>query len=434
MPDKMTILRQLEAGEITANEAMALMSQTRPQEPTEPKQPQTWQPNSNTPPPLPHDFRNDHTFQEDHDFRNDHGPHHQPSWAEGIFGWVGELVEDITDGLKDIDIDLDFTGFGGGHTRNVVFASKPVSQSLNLLELHGKNDKIEIQSHDGDVVHIQCEYTAKRPEDTVHFSDNGGNVSLMFDDKTMRSVKILCRVPRVHINELYAETKNDSISVVNIAGGNINLVTKNDPIHLEAINCKTLSARTKNDNIKARAISADSITFATTNSKITVDDIHAGEVCLTTTNAGIKTFAINATHIKLQTTNAGLKLDDALVCDGSLFWEGERTLEAFTTNGGIKFRVPHGAELCLEASTSMGRVQCGIPLYNVLDSKSYLKGESIGYPRLGAGFQLSLGLAILLSRLSNIKTPRFGKAAESGCFYCITHSIAISAQRHKRLG
>ena len=395
--NKMRILERLEAGEITAAEAMALMKnqENRQGAPPDPRQI-----NPNRPQPshshANYQSQSQNQNQNQNQNQHQHQRHQESGWGGGLFGWVGEMVSDITesitDSLSDIDVDINLSDFvGGGHSRTEHFTSKPILQSLAQLELNGKNDKIEIHGHDGNTVQISCEYDARYPDAHVYYHEENGHISLQFDDKAMKSVKVLCRVPRVHVGKITALTKNDSILMVNVAAGDIELATKNDPIYIEAINCTNLIAHTKNDNIKARAISGHTVFLETTNSKIVAEDIHADTLTLSTTNSGIKTAAIDANHLCIRTTNSGLKLEDTFFCDGSLFWDGERTLEATTTNSGIKLQVPQGVGLQLEASARGGKVLCDMPLYGAVGDRSYVKGECTSYAT--AGRRLSVRLA-----------------------------------------
>ncbi|MCL2404860.1 MAG: DUF4097 family beta strand repeat-containing protein [Defluviitaleaceae bacterium] len=389
---KMQILQRLESGEITADEALAMISQIN---------------DTHTPPheskhvdPSPADPRqinpNTHQHHQSHDQEN-YGDyeHHAPDWVNNLVGWVGDVVEEITDSVRDADVSVNisdfFSGEYGHYKRTENFTSKPVLQGLAKLELNGKNDIVEIYAYDGDCVQIRCEYDARRADNYVHFLDDNGNVALWFDDKTMRSVRVMCYVPRVHIGHIHATTKNSRIQVADIIADEINLTTKNDKIVIESVNCNSLTAITKNDNIKAIAVSGDNISLETTNAKIMAENIHAGLLNLKTTNASIKTSDVDAVHLMMNTTNSSLKMENTLM-NASAFWENERTLEAYTTNGNIKLGIPGGIGFNLEANTTDGKIKCDIPLYRTEGShKTYLVGESTDYATTGRRLSMRLG-------------------------------------------
>jgi len=240
-------------------------------------------------------------------------------------------------------------------------------------------------------VQIRCDYDARHPDSYVQFSDGNGQVALWYDDKAMRSVKVLCYVPRVKIGHIHAVNKNGRIRVADVVAGEISLHSKNDKINLESVTCHSLTAITQNDNIKAVAVTGENIYLETTNSKITAEDIHAASLILKTTNAGIKTDSIDAANLVMNTTNSSLKLEDTLM-NTSEFWESERTIEAYTTNDSIKLSVPGGIGLNIEANTTSGKAVSEIPLYKTeSSSKSRLVGESVDYATAGRRLRVRLG-------------------------------------------
>ena len=391
--NNLEILQRLESGEITAEEALAMMNQKKP--PTPP--PST--------PPVTHERQFDPRQIDPCKSHHTHAAHdlegHEdrttgnPEWLDSLLGWVGDTVDDIAGSIKDSEVRVNlsdiFSGSYGHYNHTEHFTSQPVLQGLAQLEIHGKNDKIEIYGYDGDCVQIRCDYDARRPDSFVQFHEEDGHITLWFEDKAMRSVRVVCHVPRVHVGYINAITKNARVHVADITAGEINVSTKNDAILLESIRCGGLTATTRNENIKAMAIQGDNILLETTNAKITAEDIHASALTLNTTNAGIKTAYLDVEHLAMKTTNSRLKLEETLL-NTSEFWEGERTLEAYTTNGGIRFWMPGGIGLNIEANTTDGKVTSEVPLYRADDSrKAHLMGESRDYAVAGRRLKVRLG-------------------------------------------
>jgi len=390
--NKLRILQRLESGEITAEEAMAMISQySGPATP-----PPTGTPVARGPNQLDPRQADPRKSQPHHSYNPEtRDGHHTPDWIDNMVGWVGNFVEEVTDSVRDTEVVANLSdivsGTYGHHKKTENFTSAPILQGLSQLELSGKNDIIEIYAYDGDRVQIRCDYDSRRPDGYVQFHDENGHIALWFDEKIMRSVRITCYIPRVQIGHIHAITKNARIQAADITAGEINLTTKNDKIVIESIRCGNLTAITKNEKINAAAIFAENIHLETANDKITVQDLHATHVTLKTTNAGIKTAAIDAVHLVMNTTNAGLKMQNTLPYTGA-FWEGERTLEAYTTNGSIKLGIPGGIGFAVEASTNDGKVTSSVPLYeSERSSKTYLEGESTDYATTGRRLNVRLG-------------------------------------------
>jgi len=387
--NNLKILQRLESGEITAEEALAMMNRQKPAPPM--PGPSSTREESIDPRQI--DPRKSHHIHEGHDTYEDHSTGN-PEWLDNLLGWVGETVDDIAGSIKDSEVSANisdiFSGSYGHYNHTESFTSRPVLQGLTQLDIHGKNDKIEIYAYDGDCVQLHCEYDARRPDSYVQFHEEDGHIALWFDDKSMRSVKVVCRVPRVHIGYLNAVTKNARIHLADITARDINLSTKNDVILLESIRCGGLTANTRNENIKAMAIQGENILLETTNAKITVSDIHANALTLNTTNASIKTAYLDVSHLSLKTTNTRIKLEETLL-NSSEYWEGERTLEAYTTNGGIRLRMPGDIGLSIVANTTDSKVTSEVPLYREDTHKTRLVGETMDYAVAGRKLRVQLG-------------------------------------------
>ena len=375
--DKMKILQRLEDGEITADEALAMMNQI-----------------GKAAPPRDHG-------QGQHQERQQQNQGNQPQgstsddWLGDVVGWVGDLVGDIAGGIRDMDVPghvSDFLSGTYGHNRRTeTFVSNPVSQSLAQLELYGKNDKIEILAYDGDCVRIECSYDARNVEDYVQFHEGNGCISLLFDEKAMRSVGVICQVPRVHIGHIHAMTKNASVMLGGATADSIHLITKNANVYVESTKAKELVAESTNANIKAIGVSGGGILLKTTNAKVVVESITADSLSITTTNGSIKAEALDVADIRMKTTNSSLKLENLLAGQNSDFWNGERSLEAFTTNSGVRFNVPPGVGLSLDAKTTSSKVTCDIPLYASENTKTRLVGESVNYAASARRLRVVLG-------------------------------------------
>lgn len=374
---KMEILKQLEEGKITANEALAMLGQQKP--------------------------KNEESFKKDTDdfaFSHD-GRERQAGWVENLMGWVGDVVNDVTQGVSDLDISANFNDFVSGnygHFKNILqFESSPISQSAKKIILTGKNAAVHVSGYEGNTVQIECAYDARREDVQVYFAEENGIYQLIYDEKIMRHLSIKCRLPKVLFEEVYISSKNDKVIVDGLVGNFVHLRTKNDVIQASSIKCKRLITESKNDSISIWDIHADEITVDTTNSKIIVEDILAGILRLKTTNGGIKTARVNAVQEFLSTTNAKIKYEANI--NSSESWDGERVFEASTTNGNIVYTVSSGESIKIKAFTINGKINCKCDNLNYSEfSKGYMSGESVDY-----GFSGKKKLVKLSTTNSTIK-------------------------------
>jgi len=353
---KFDVLKQLEEGKITAQEALAMLGQEKP--------------GGAAPPPEAREPGN---------------------WVENLVGWVGDVVTDVVEGVQDMDIPgniSDLVGGTFGHYRGTeVFTSRVVNQNIAGLTVVGKNSRVVVRGYDGDVIRVECSFDARRPDAEVYFHEDNGVFQLMYDEKMMRYMSINCEVPRVMIQEVLIASKNDKVLVEGIRGGQVRLATKNDALKIEGISCTELVAQNRNAVIKARGVSAVNVHFETTNDTIVAEDFNAGLVSLKTSNAKIKTANVNSTSLYLHTTNAGIKLP----CVFADLWDGEKVIEAHTTNGGITFSTPFDVGLKIQAFTSNSKITCQRDDLHYSDfSKGHMQGESRDYDVSGKKLRVKL--------------------------------------------
>jgi len=378
---KIEVLKQLEEGKISAEDALAMLGQQKPPTPPMSTAGQT----RGVPPVSP--TGTGHTGQV-HGFesRRDSASPSASNWLDDLVGWVGDVVHDVVEGVQDMGISDNIADFVGGvyghHKMSETFASQVISQGISGLTLVGKNARVNVRGYDGDVIRVECNYDSRRPDAEVYFHEENGVFQLVYDEKMMRSMSINCEVPRVMISEVLVASKNAKVLVEGLTAGRVRIASKNDGIKAESISCTDLIIQNRNDAIRALGIGAENIHLETTNTKIVVESIRANIAELKTTNARIQTENVDVINMHLQTTNSGLKLSKMF--HGIDNWDGERVLEAHTTNGGIAFVAPSDMALKIQAYTTHGKIACGREDLAYSDfSKGYINGESFDYEHRG---------------------------------------------------
>ena len=403
---KIEVLKQLEEGKISAEDALAMLGQQKP--PSAEGQPQQPQNAAHTPgqpqdvsytsghtrgvPPVPPQTGHSHGFESRG--RGEHVPPPATSnWLDDLFGWVGDVVHDVVEGVQDMGIHDNIADFVGGvyghHKRSETFASQTLRQDISGLTLVGKNARVTVRGYDGDVIRVECNFDSRRPDAEVYFHEENGVFQLVYDEKMMRTMSINCEVPRIMISEVLVASKNAKVLVEGLTAGRVRIASKNDGIKVESLSCTELIVQNRNDAIRVFGVGAENIHLETTNAKIVAESIRANIANLKTSNARIQTENADVINMQLHTTNSGLKLNKTLQgIDGH---DGERVLEAHTTNGGIVFVAPLEMALNIQAYTTHGKVACGREDLSYSDfSKGYINGESHSYEHKGNRMRVKL--------------------------------------------
>jgi len=390
---KIKILEMLQEGKITVEESIKLMEQVPDETPK--MDPRQINPNKRK--------SNDDFDWEDADWGGESSEGGDdwgglPSFANRIktgiedmigtdFASIGNDIKQAFDDLDDMEPGVHIVGlgqiFGGNkHKSSVSFVSDPIPQAINNLKLLGKNSTVDIKAYDGDCLRITCKYTPKRPDAQVFFSSENDNYEVLYDYNAMRSMAIYAEVPRkAFIENLHGESKNSSVDLAGIRCKNAHLLTKNSSIRIENVTADEIVARTRNSSIKCENLTSNNIEFETSNSKIDVQDSTAQTARLTTSNAKVTTEYCDIKQLFIKTSNAGIKMEH-LFKNGAAqdSWDGERIVEAYTSNGGVSIYLPRDVAAMVQASTSNGRIDSELP--NMLmneTSKNYMSGKSADY-------------------------------------------------------
>ena len=359
---KSEILSQLEQGKINASEAFEMLNQLS--EHTTSSQHDT-EYCGNGPAPQAQDAP---------------PPHTHPGWVEGLVGDISGAVQDAIEGIKDMNIGVSISEFMDGtyghHKNTMTFTSNPVLQGISKLVIIGKNARVSVNGYDGNVIRVKCAYDARHPNTEVLFHEENGIYQVMYDESRIRTMEIACEVPHAMINSAHIASKNGAIHVQDIRAVDVALYTKNAKILANNINCAKFVAQSRNDAIKVRTLASSNVHLETTNAKIHTEDMRADNAQLKTSNSGIKIEKIDVANLKLHTTNTGLKLDKLNV--GS--WHGVRTLEAYTTNGGISLSTLSDIGVRVYACAAGGKlIWKKDDIYFSESSKYQAQGESSNY-------------------------------------------------------
>jgi|GEM_PF-3864047 len=289
--EKMKILEMLEKGEITAEQASALLSQVSP-------------------------------HKAERRERKEHDPF-GIGWS-GLSAELGNIVEEVTSGIEEVTSSLSEV-FGNSFFTEMKGERVSFSQSSGAIQgdiasvkLISKNAKLVIIGHDENFIRLSGEYVAKHSEARPVINLEGNKVEIAYDYHAMHSMKILCELPNVFIERLQLDNKNSSIKV-------------------SEIRCRNLSAKTKNASIKLSDVEADKAILETSNASIATEEVKFNQLYTKTSNASIKLHdflngAENAEayehEVEAYTTNASISVE--------LPENFAYKIQATTTNAGVK--------------------------------------------------------------------------------------------------
>ncbi len=278
-----------------------------------------------------------------------------------IFNALGELGNDMGNLLsRSIDEIKEFgsnLNIGNNYETINNNADIDISHIENVkLDFKSVNGKIRIHKTEGDkvLIHSKCDYKKGVLDDGeiyFDFFEENGKVTFLPKYKNNISIDLDILVPNREYDHISLETSNGQVLVENIKSNTINISTSNGSIDTYNSKFKNLTALTKNGRIEVRDVISDEIDLNTSNSSILLMMIKTNNISAKTSNSKIIVNDLDANQSRLKTTNSSISLDGSMVEEVYLN----------TSNGRINVRDLDIDKLKLvDISTNNGDIDCKV--------------------------------------------------------------------------
>lgn len=348
--EKMLILKMLEEGKISSEEAIKLLEAI---ENGSGKQSQT---ESNN-------YKKQNGFQSEvekvrerlHDwkkeFKSNYGDYKQKDFDRTIEDFVdkaeklGKNVAATTFGIVDKVVDAvgsfidtnSFNIFGSYKLEERTYEAEAVEGTALYIE--GANGTIILKKHQDNRIIIKSKVRSPQSnaDQILKFDNEQGNISLKVDkavnvsvshevflpETSFKYVKLITNNGKIYAEDTVADvfeaiTRNGHIEIIGGKSDKINVNTKNARIQISYVTGKEIDINTTNSMIDIKHIKTGKITAITTNGRILAENLQGDEespdmdVYFKTTNAWIKVnmndMEDRGYKVKAQTTNGGINL------------------------------------------------------------------------------------------------------------------------------
>lgn len=285
---------------------------------------------------------------------------------------LGKNVAYTTFGL--VDKVIDFVGsFVDTNTFNFFGSCPTVEKSFETpatagmeLDVEATNGAIVVKKHLDNKIVIKSRIKSRsnNADDVLMFTDDGNIVSLKLNNPGNVSVYHEIFLPAVKFKK-------------------INLVTANGRIYAEDSLSESFNATTRNGHIELMGVNSDAIVTSTKNARIQVSYVIGKNIEIETTNSVIDIKHIKAENVKVETTNGRILVENAQNYENI----PEMNLSLKTTNGGIKVNMNDMDQkgYKVRAKTTNGGINLLIPemIYHNVNRQSpggnFVEAESNGY-------------------------------------------------------
>jgi DUF4097 and DUF4098 domain-containing protein YvlB len=285
---------------------------------------------------------------------------------------IGKTVAATTFGLVDKMVDFvgsfvdttAFNIFGSYKTEERTFESA-ITEGADLF-IEGSNGSILVKKHLDDKIIIKSKVRSPQnnADEILAYEEGNSKVSLKLSNKDNVSVSHEVFLPVVKFNNVKFENSNGKIYVEDCNSSSFECTTKNGAIDLMGVNSDKISVSTRNARVQIGYVIGRTIEINTYNSLIEMKNVKSETVKASTTNGrlfveNVQTYEnCDETNLLLKTSNAGIKVNMNDM-----------------DNRGYK----------VKAQTSFGNVNLLIPelVYHNINKqgsgKSFIEAESNGY-------------------------------------------------------
>ncbi|RCX18265.1 DUF4097 and DUF4098 domain-containing protein YvlB [Anaerobacterium chartisolvens] len=256
--------------------------------------------------------------------------------ASTTFGFVDKMVDFVG---SFVDTNL-FNFFGSFPTVEKDF--EVVAAEGMELNIEGINGYITVKKHTDSKIVIKSKIKSpvNSTDDILDFKDSGGSISLRPSRSGNISISHEIFLPALKFDKIRLETSNGRIYAEDSLSRVFESVTKNSHIELMGVNSDRISASTKNAKVQVNYIIGRDISINTNNAVIDIKHIKGQDVKAVTTNGKISVENVQNHEscpelaMSLKTTNAGIKVNM-----NDMDSRGYK-IKAQTTNGGINLLIP----------------------------------------------------------------------------------------------
>jgi hypothetical protein len=302
---------------------------------------------------------------------------------------LGKNVAHTTIGIADKLIDfvgsfIDTNSFNVFGKYTAVERAQEVNDVSEGMELkvEGINGNILVKKHAEDKIILKSLVRSpiENADEILDFSHDGnsivmkcnkiGNISvsheLFLPSVKFKSISLVTKNGKIYVEDSIAEsfeanTSNSHIDLMGVNSDTINVSTKNAKIQLGYVIGRNINVNTDNTVIDIKHIKSENINAVTRNGRILVENIHNYE-------------GKNSINMNLKTAQAGIKINM-----NDMDKRGYK-IKANTTNGEINLLIPEITYLNASKQISNSFVEAESSGYETFEQKVNIQAETVnGY-------------------------------------------------------
>jgi len=253
------------------------------------------------------------------------------------------------DFLKEVEI------FDDKKIKDVFLIKQKIEKDVLFFDINSINGKINISYSDNENIYISGEVVTKNKKEKyidINFKNNIFEIKPI--DSDIKGLDLEIQIPKNKYNTLKATTSNDKIKLINLNTiSEYDIETTNGALIIDRVIGKKINGNTNNSKISLKESKLENIELKTSNGEIIVYNLvvdNKTKLSAITSNSLIKIefdndylqnidFIINAktsnSNIKVDLPNLSKKSNKELIIESNNNFENVLTINAKTSNSDI---------------------------------------------------------------------------------------------------
>lgn len=226
------------------------------------------------------------------------------------------------------------------------------------LNISGFNGQVLLKGYNGDKISAKVYYTAKRGSPAMELMVLGSKYYLNYDENDFESVSVDAYIPESMFFDVKALTSNGALVVSTIKCEQARLENTNGDIEVNGLVCLGLDAETNNGSVRLKGIAADRAIIDNFNGPISAADLDVAQLKMSTFNGGITMHAASFDRY------------------GNYMWAVE------SNNGKVGMILPSSVDFgyYVKANAALSDVKIGLTgLSYISNGKSFAEAQSVNF-------------------------------------------------------
>ncbi|MDR1914228.1 MAG: DUF4097 family beta strand repeat-containing protein [Clostridiales bacterium] len=244
-----------------------------------------------------------------------------------------------------------------------------VSSGYNELSLAAHNGNLLVHGYNGDKITASVQIQSAHGNPPIELMRLGNRYFLNYDSDNFKKVTVDAYIPENLFNIINLSTVNGNVDISTLSADNISVNNMNGNVKLQSLNAKFLKAES-------------------TNANMTVNYLHADNAQIENVNGPIQTLDLDCANLMLSSVNGSITIN---MSQFESFSEYVWNVESSNAKVALNLPTSPGLGYHLKGHASLGKIHVGLTNMNyIVNSSTMTEAKSINFDSCPKKVKLAL--------------------------------------------